>query len=106
MHTLHVAEDVPAQIEHDLLPRPLHQVSLKKFKCIGDKQRPQVDCCQLGYSGHRVSAQAASEPVVGANVRDGQFVRKTGIRGGGHITVNGHHDQVGTGYVADCLERD
>ena len=32
VHALHVAEDVAAQVEHDLLPRPLHQVSLNELK--------------------------------------------------------------------------
>jgi hypothetical protein len=32
VHALHVAEDIAAQVEHDLLAGPLHQVGLNKFK--------------------------------------------------------------------------
>jgi hypothetical protein len=32
MHPLHVAKDLTAQIKHDLLAGPLHQISLNKFK--------------------------------------------------------------------------
>ncbi len=32
VHALHVAEDVAAQIEHDLLAGPLHQVGLNEFE--------------------------------------------------------------------------
>ena len=32
VHALHVAEDLAAQVEHDLLPGPLHQVGLHKFQ--------------------------------------------------------------------------
>jgi hypothetical protein len=40
VHALHVAEDVAAQIEHDLLADPLHQVNLNELKEIGSKARP------------------------------------------------------------------
>jgi hypothetical protein len=35
VHALHVAEDVAAQVEHDLLAGPLHQVGLDELKEIG-----------------------------------------------------------------------
>ena len=43
VHALHVAEDVAAQIEHDLLAGPLHQVGLDELKEIGAQQRAQIN---------------------------------------------------------------
>ena len=43
VHALHVAEDVAAQIEHDLLPGPLHQVSLNELKQVGGNQCTKVN---------------------------------------------------------------
>ncbi len=43
VHALHVAEDVAAQVEHDFLAGPLHQVGLDEFEEIGRDLREQVD---------------------------------------------------------------
>ena len=41
VHALHVAEDVAAQIEHDLLAGPLHEVDLEELEEVGgDEQWP------------------------------------------------------------------
>ena len=48
VHALHVAEDVAAQIEHDLLADPLHQVGLNEFKEIGGEECDEIDCGQRG----------------------------------------------------------
>ena len=38
VHALHMAEDVAAQVEHDLLAGPLHQVGLNELKEVGGDQ--------------------------------------------------------------------
>src|SRR5258707_4335 len=43
MHALHMAENIAAQIEHDFLASPLHQVGLDEFKKIGGDQRNEVN---------------------------------------------------------------
>jgi hypothetical protein len=43
VHALHVPEDVAAQIEHDLLADPLHQVDLNELEEISRDQHGQVD---------------------------------------------------------------
>ena len=43
MHALHVAEDVAAQIEHDLLAGPLHQVNLDELEEIRRNQHDEVN---------------------------------------------------------------
>ena len=37
VHALHVAEDVAAQVEHELLPGPLHEVDLDKLEEVRSK---------------------------------------------------------------------
>ena len=54
VHALHVAEDVAAQIEHDLLAGPLHQVGLNEFEEVGGKSaRPRINGGQLGDAAAR-----------------------------------------------------
>ena len=42
MHPLDVPEDLAAQVEHDLLPGPLHQVGLQKLQRKRQQQRAKV----------------------------------------------------------------
>ena len=48
VHALHVAEDVAAQVEHDLLAGPLHQVGLDELQGISSDQKGEVDLGQAG----------------------------------------------------------
>ena len=43
VHALHVAEDVAAQVEHDLLAGPLHQVGLDELEQVGRNLADEVD---------------------------------------------------------------
>ena len=61
VHALHVAEDLAAQVEHDLLAGPLHQVGLDELEEIGGKLRDQEDQCQAGDALHGVGRQVADE---------------------------------------------
>ena len=55
MHALQMAEDLAAQVEHDLLAGPLHQVGLDKFEDVGNQQRAEVEQASLGDAGHRLA---------------------------------------------------
>ena len=52
VHALHVAEDVAAQVEHDLLSGPLHQVGLDEFEEIGGDGATEVDGGKPGDAVH------------------------------------------------------
>src|ERR1039458_9879293 len=52
VHALHVAKDVAAQIEHDFLPDPLHQVNLDKLEKIRENQHAEVDCGEASDALH------------------------------------------------------
>src|SRR5208283_1969655 len=83
VHALHVAEDVAAQVEHDLLAGPLHQVGLDKLKEIGGEQSAEPDCGQLSDALPGVGRQAAREPV------------GCGARRAGEVAVDCDFHQVG-----------
>ena len=61
VHALHVAEDVAAQVEHDLLAGPLHQVGLDKFEEIGGDLCHQKDHGEAGDALHGVGGQVAEK---------------------------------------------
>ena len=54
-HALQVAEDLAAQVEHDLLAGPLHGVGLQEFEQVGDEQRAEVEQADLRDAGHRAA---------------------------------------------------
>ena len=67
VHALHVAEDVAAQVEHDLLAGPLHQVGLNELEEIRGDERTEIDPGQLGdavkgSAGRRRVSQLVAEP--------------------------------------------
>ena len=62
VHALHVAEDVAAQIEHHLLPGPLHQVGLDEFEEIGRDQQRQVDPGQLRNALPGIGGEMPRQP--------------------------------------------
>ena len=47
VHALHVAEDLAAQVEHDFLAGPLHQVGLDELQAEGHDQRCEIDAGNL-----------------------------------------------------------
>ena len=57
---LHVAEDVAAQVEHDLLPDPLHQIGLDEFEQVRRQQRDDVDFGELGNAVPRVGRRGGA----------------------------------------------
>ena len=54
-HALQVAEDLAAQVEHDLLAGPLHQVGLQQFEQEGEEQAAEVDGGDKSDAAHGVS---------------------------------------------------
>ena len=105
VHALHVAEDVAAQVEHDLLAGPLHQIGLDEFEKIGRNQRHQEDHGQPGDAMHGVGGQVAEEETS----RSALMAYKRRPRDamvGGEVAVDAHHDEVGAGDVAEGFERD
>ena len=93
-HALQMAEDLAAQIEHDLLPGPLHHVGLQEFEDVGDEQRAEVEEADLRDAGHGMRAEMAGEP--------GELLRRR-VR---HVGVDGDLDQIGADDVAAGLEDD
>ncbi len=54
-HALQMAEDLAAQVEHDLLAGPLHQVGLEELQHEGNEQRAEVEETDLRDAGHWAS---------------------------------------------------
>ncbi len=42
VHVLQVAENLAAEIEHDFLPGPLHEIGLRVFQSKADQQQRQI----------------------------------------------------------------
>jgi hypothetical protein len=57
MHALQMAEDLTAQIEHDLLASPLHHVGLEELQDIGEQERPEVEKTDLRDARHGPRAE-------------------------------------------------
>ena len=89
-----MAEDLAAQVEHDLLAGPLHEVGLEEFEGVGERERAEVDGGELGDAGHGAAAEMAGEP--------GELLG----RQAGHVGVDGDHDEVGAEDVGAGLDED
>ena len=61
---LQVAENLAAQIEHHLLPGPLHQVGLHELERKRKDQQPDVQSANLRNAVERRVAQPVAEPGV------------------------------------------
>ena len=83
MHGLDMAEDLAAEIEHDFLSGPLHEVGLDEFEAVGEEEGAEVDGAQFGDAGEGAAAEMAGDP--------GEVVG----RGVGHVGVYGNLDEVG-----------
>src|SRR5262249_2174475 len=57
MHSLQMAKDLAAQVEHDFLAGPLHVVGLEKFKEETESEKSDVECGNLGDSYQGGGAQ-------------------------------------------------
>ncbi len=89
-----MAEDLAAQIEHDLLAGPLHQVGLGKLQRVGDEQGGEVEQAKLGDAGHGLRAEMMGQP--------GEFFRRR-VR---HVGIDGDLDEIGADDIGAGLEDD
>ena len=94
VHLLDVAEDLPAHVEHDFLPGPLHQVGLYELQQIAEDQRPQVNSGDLGDPGHGFGAQPARPR------------RRVERRPRGHVAIHGNFGEIRAEHVCPGLEQD
>ena len=93
-HALQVAEDLAAQVEHDLLAGPLHGVGLQKLQQVGDEERAEVEKTDLRDAGHRARAEVLGKP--------GELRRRR-VR---HVGVDRDLDEVGPHDVTAGFEDD
>ena len=105
VHALHVAKDVAAQVEHDFLPDPLHQVDLNELEEVRRDQHYKIDGGQPSDALHRARGKQMRERTsAGDPVSD----RVRGIQIAGFrskVAIDGHHHEDGPGNVAERLER-
>ena len=90
---LQVAEDLAAQVEHHLLPGPLHDVSLRELEQEAEQQDADVHAGNLRDAGQRARAEKAVEQRVGFGVAGEVFVdRDFGEIGAEHVGARLQHD--------------
>ena len=65
MQALQMAEDLAAQIEHHLLPGPLHDVGLRELQQEAEEQQADVHARNLRDAGQRRGAEKAIEQRMG-----------------------------------------
>ena len=75
---LQVTENLRPQIEHHLLPGPLHDVGLSELQQEAEQQQANVHSGDLGDAGERIAAEEAVEQrmrfvVAGEVLVDGDF---------------------------------
>ena len=71
VHVLQMAEDLAAQVEHDFLPGPLHEIGLRVFQSKADQQQRQIGEAQLGDADQRQRAEkAVKNTVMGGGGKD------------------------------------
>src|SRR5579871_183436 len=64
VHVLQVAEDLAAEIKHDFLPSPQHEIGLRVFQAKADQQQREVGKSQLGDANQRNGAEKTIENTV------------------------------------------
>ena len=94
MQPLHMAEDVAAQVEHDLLPDPLHEVDLDKLERVRQAERREVEPCKLRDALPGVGRETAREP------------RSCDAGFAAHVTIDANLDEEWPDHIAERLERD
>ena len=92
---LQVAEDLAAQVKHDLLPGPLHEVGLQEFQEESENQQADVHGADLRDADQRLRTQEAVEKAVAA-----------ARRGGRQVFVDGDLGEVGADHVGGGLQHD
>ena len=93
-HALEMAEDLAAQVEHDLLAGPLHQVGLDELKTEGGQKGSEIDHGELGDAAYRRGIEMTREP--------GELVR----RSVGHVGVDRDLDEVGAHDIGGSFDDD
>ena len=88
-----MAEDLAAEIEHDLLAGPLHHVGLNELEAEDEGERGEIEEAELGDSVDGVGREVVGKP---------RMLAVGGIK----IGVDGDFDEVGPEDVAGCLEDD
>ena len=91
-HALQMAEDLAAQVEHDLLPGPLHHVGLQKFEKKGDEKGAKVEERDLGDACNGLRIEMPGQP--------GELV----VGRIGHVGVDGDFDQIRSHDIAGGLD--
>ena len=61
-----MTEDLAAQVEHDLLPRPLHVVGLREFQKEAEAEQEDVKRANLGNADQRAGTEPAVQQVMPA----------------------------------------
>ncbi len=105
VHALHVAEDVAAQVEHDFLAGPLHQVCLNELEEIRRDLGDQEDQCESSNARYRVSGQMSKkEGGRSAFVTQDRGARAAFSRG--KVAVDADHHEVWPRDIAHGFQRD
>ncbi len=94
VHALQVAKDLAAQVKHDLLPGPLHEVGLQEFQEESKNQQADVHAADLRDADQRLRAQEAVEKAVAAR------------RVGRQVLVHGDLGEVGADHVGGGFQHD
>lgn len=89
-----MAEDLAAQIEHDLLAGPLHQVGLDEFEAEGDDERAEIEHGEL------------SDPRDGGTIEVPCQPGELGRGGTGHVSVDRDLHQIRPHNIGSRLEED
>src|SRR5581483_2100111 len=103
VQALHLAEYLTSQIEHDLLPGPLHQVGLDEFEEIRADLEAKINRCQLRDAARGVVAEVMREPCGRA---ESVSLGVGGSRAGREVVVDADHDEERTGDIAERFECD
>ena len=91
---LHVPEDVAAQIEHDLLSDPLHEIGLDELEQVCRQQRDQVEFRELRDAFPRVGGKPLGEP----------RGRRSGLAG--QVAIDAHLHEIRARDITEGLEGD
>jgi len=92
MHALEVAEDLGAEIEHDLLAGPLHEVGLDELQAEAEGEGGEVDEGKLSDAVSGVRTETAAKPA--------------GVWDAVEVGVDGDLGEVRPAYIADGFEED
>ena len=93
MQPLQMAEDLAAQIEHYLLPAPLHDVGLRELQQKAEQQQSDVHSGDLRNAGQRSWTEIAIEERMGFG-----FV--------GEVFIDGDFGQVRPEHISARLQHD